>query len=385
MSIDAAEATRRVLLRGYYGFGNFGDDLLLLTAYRMLREAHPHATVHVRCLAAGGGTYLPNLLGEDVPITSSLEPIDYDLVVDGGGGVFFDFEEGPRALTLVNTVARAVPTRWLREARRAYRVLRGTHGADSARRVGVGIGVGTFTKSSRKFLRARSSLGEYNHLLVRDDESRENARSIVGDLSVSVSADLVFARRFWCPAELRRASSLTTGRRVGFVLRRWSHDGSAHLGPMASAIDALRHRGVEVTVFLLEGSDEDVVRSKLPSVPYVVWRPSDARGSQDELSTFLRRLASVDLIVTTRAHGAIAGACLGVPAICVAIEPKLQIVAEMLKRSATALDVTEIATTLARVVEERLGRVSSLREAVSTDVEENERQAEAIVPFLQRA
>src|SRR5690606_41007532 len=38
---------RKILLKGYFGFANLGDDLLLVTAYSLLREAFPTAAIDV--------------------------------------------------------------------------------------------------------------------------------------------------------------------------------------------------------------------------------------------------------------------------------------------------------------------------------------------------
>jgi polysaccharide pyruvyl transferase WcaK-like protein len=362
-------APRRVLLQGYYGYANLGDDLLLLVAYRMLRETFPGASIHVRCLSPRGA-YLRALLGEHVPLVSSLEPTDFDLIVAGGGGVFFDFDEGPAALGWLNRAARAVPAPWLAAARRGYRKLKGTLGADAPRRVGVGIGVGTFTERSARFLVAKATLGEMSLLVVRDEESRENALRVAPGLPVQVGADLVFARRYWCPGpppegERRRRS-------VAFVLRAWKHDRLAHLPAVAEAAARLQGGGVEVSLVLFDPEDEAAVRPAFPGVPTLVWQPEEPGN----LERLLGHLGTRGVVVSTRAHGAIAAGCLGVPSICLAIEPKLRVVAGMFRSSGLALGLEDGLTgRLEEAVLGRLERGEELRREVEEDVRRNERIA----------
>ena len=367
---------RRILLQGYYGYANLGDDLLLLVAFRMLQEAFPAARIHVRCLSPDG-SYLRSLLGDSVPLVSAVEPVDYDLIVAGGGGVFFDFDEGSRARGWLNRGARAVPASWLAAARRGVRRLKGTLGADAPVRVGIGIGVGTFTATSPKFLLARASLGEFSLLVVRDDESIVNARTITPELPVQRGADLVFARRFWCPPPPPAAPP--GARRVAFVLRAWAHDRMAHLAPVALAARRLLDRGVEVSLVLFDPGDEDAVLPSFPAVPTLVWRPDQPGG----LDALLAHLGSRGLVISTRAHGAIASGCLGVPSICVAIEPKLRVVAGMFPRSGLHVALGDgLAERLETAALDRLDRLDTLRPLVLQDVLEQERISTATLDLL---
>jgi polysaccharide pyruvyl transferase WcaK-like protein len=98
----------------------------------------------------------------------------------------------------------------------------------------------------------------------------------------------------------------------------------------------------------------------------------------------LDHLAASDLVVSTRAHGAIAAGCLGVPSICVAIEPKLRVVAGMFARSGMSLSLEDgLEERLVSEVLGRLGRLDELRALVKQDVEDHERVALATVPLLQ--
>jgi polysaccharide pyruvyl transferase WcaK-like protein len=284
--------------------------------------------------------------------------------------VFFDFDEGSPARGWINQGARLVPAPWLAAARRGYRRLKGNRGADAPARVGIGIGVGSFTPTSPKFLLAKASLGDISLLVVRDEESQQNALQIAPDLPLRLGADLVFARRYWCPppAAERPAGGPP---RLTLVLRDWPHDSRAHLAPVARAVQQLQARGVDLSLALFDPGDEAAVSPFFP-------------GKPGALGAMLDHLAASDLVVSTRAHGAIAAGCLGVPSICVAIEPKLRVVAGMFARSGMSLSLEDgLEERLVSEVLGRLGRLDELRALVKQDVEEHERVALATVPLLQ--
>ncbi|MEM3426932.1 MAG: hypothetical protein QW212_01540 [Nitrososphaerales archaeon] len=85
-----------LFLCGYYGFGNLGDELLLLRVFRDIRRMFPK--VKVFAWSADEKVSL-GLLGEDgVTCVSRFEPQetvravrDSDVVVTGGGGLMNEY------------------------------------------------------------------------------------------------------------------------------------------------------------------------------------------------------------------------------------------------------------------------------------------------------
>jgi polysaccharide pyruvyl transferase CsaB len=92
MTVANSKRSMRVMLAGWYGAANFGDDLLLATVAEWIREAGgtPVAiSVHP--------TYTRTALGvESIPYTGLAEIVeamlDTDLFVLGGGGLFQDYD-----------------------------------------------------------------------------------------------------------------------------------------------------------------------------------------------------------------------------------------------------------------------------------------------------
>ena len=61
------------------------------------------------------------------------------------------------------------------------------------------------------------------------------------------------------------------------------------------------------------------------NIPYISWNPDT-----DTFSGFVRRLAEYDIFITARFHGALFATLLGKPSICIGVEEKLELFADLL-------------------------------------------------------
>jgi len=76
----------RVLLVGYYGKGNFGDDVLLRVTHRIVTGKLPQARIYI-LVDGSNGDYVNNMLG-DVTLLAPGRHGHFDWIVHGGGGCF---------------------------------------------------------------------------------------------------------------------------------------------------------------------------------------------------------------------------------------------------------------------------------------------------------
>ena len=321
---------KRIVLKGYYGFGNLGDDVVMLTCTRWLKNLFPKAQVLVATASKHGEYIIPFTQGmvEDI-VPVSPEP-EADLIVHGGGGTFYDFDIGNRSYHVLNRLIHLVGEEIFSEGLMTYRKLKGWPSNLDTRRIAVGVGLGTFTPSSRKYYHKIAELTSLEMILPRDPDSYKVLKQMRISGEIVQSSDLAFMSQYWLPPEVKPG---TTFKRIGFVVKHWPCD-TGYLAVLGKTARALKEQGYLVTIFLFEKNHDLPIIKEFGDFEVKVWCPWT--GS---LVNYLRLLASNSLLVTSRAHGAIIGAAFGIPSICIGIEPKLNQVANMFPRSAIFMNL----------------------------------------------
>jgi len=127
------------------------------------------------------------------------------------------------------------------------------------------------------------------------------------------------------PTSFREIYS-TTGS-VAVVIRQWNHFGESYLLPLFHAVEQLRSRGIKVTFVSFQPSADSKVigflREKGEEV--LQWVPV-----RQTIKGFMRSLGKHSLIVSARAHGAMLSSIMGIPCVCIEIEPKLRLIGEQI-------------------------------------------------------
>lgn len=352
-----------IVLLGYYGRMNFGDDILMAVAWRIAAQIMPGAGRAIR-----SGTdldYPARLLGEAVPRIGFGTRDRHELILHGGGGTFFDFAAHSLARRLRNGLVLAAGAGPYVRAEGALRRAVGRPRMSARRRIGLGIGVGSYSAGSSRLLEALPVLAEFDALWLRDRASAAALGRLGVAPPVVAGSDLAFLHEHWCPEPLLLAPRPRHGGRprLGVILRDWPGGSGAAFGqrlrPMLERVSGR----CDLTLFALDpGTDAGTLRA-LGGLERRVWRP-DRHG----LAEFLGALAGQDAFVTARAHGAICGACLGRPSVILEIEPKLRAVHGMLPNATRLAAVDSDAAALGALVEEVLEIPA---DAIARDVEAN--------------
>ena len=306
----------RILLRGNYAEGNFGDDALLLAAYGLLARHACEVTVD------GAFRYRDerlNGLAEQAQCDDRCDAIVY-----GGGTQFFDFAHDPpsETLPLADRIFRKIarPTELmnsLRARRRSWREAR-------ALRLAIGLGVGPFAGNGAGEPAAAGILQDMPLVWVRDGSSADFCRRH-GIEGVIRSADICFTSAFAAmvrpPKKPARSSAR---RRVGIVLRDWNGIDDAYFQSAAEVARRLRSSDVETLFFSFSPGDVRL-RAALRRAGEPVTEWGCERGA---LARFWGELAAMDLLVTARFHGAVFALLSETPFLALAIEPKLELLRE---------------------------------------------------------
>lgn len=324
--------TQRVLLVGYYGKANFGDDILLRATYRLCRDALPDAQISI-IIDGNRGDYVATLFPEAIILPPGRHG-HFDMIVHGGGGVFFDFAAYDSWQHAAEYALRLVGFRCYVLLEKALRVVCNKRRSAAKVRVGLGIGVGTYSPGSPRLRERLPILADFAALWVRDRASAINLKrfSKVMKADIIPGSDLAFLSEYWLekPANAHKKDA-SSKPKLGVALRDWP---IASMKPESLApLLAKLSETYTVTGFILDAAaDTQMIQILAPYVRHF-WQPSTMT-----VSDFAALIAQQQVLLTSRAHAAICAACVGVPSVIVEIEPKLQEVAAMLPQSSVLVD-----------------------------------------------
>ncbi|MBL7843760.1 MAG: polysaccharide pyruvyl transferase family protein [Cyclobacteriaceae bacterium] len=355
---------KKILLQGYYGFGNLGDDILLLVCYHNLKWHFPEAELVVFVNTEQTSSYLNGLLGENIRTINYSAREHFDFIVHGGGGVHYDYEHGNFLFSVLNRIILNKPS-WFTKLYQFYKVVKSKENISTTYRIGLGIGVGTFTPSSRKFYTNVPLLNGYDYLQVRDSASVAAAIRYKTRVSPVVSTDLAFFSEYWHPSGLKKTVE-PASKRIGMVLRYWKSNND-YVKETLDVAKSLRDRGFSITFFSFE-KVYDTPYSKLVQDDFnlVEW-PLESGN----LSEFFARFCDHDLIVSSRFHGVILASTFGLPSIALKLDPKLSTLKGILPESAQVLELEQIPTQLESLILATFSDIQSWKESTLRDFERN--------------
>jgi polysaccharide pyruvyl transferase CsaB len=369
---------RAVLVTGYYGFGNTGDEAILTALVAGLRKRLPSARIAV--LSGDPGNTQQRHGVEAVPWRDPLSIAEAvrrsDLVVVGGGGLFQDYggvEPGtlltPRHGGITFYAGPAILAALARKPVALHGLGFGPLASPEARRI------------------VRAVAGGAARLSVRDEASRALLSEIgVPEERVSVSADPAFllSSEHVRPEDILIGMGLEPrGPIVGVALRPWSRgaDPAAWEPAVAAALDRFVDRTGATLLFVpFEKSpwteDDDFalasrVRRRLAHADRAAVL-SGLLAPQDTASL----LAGCDIVLGMRFHAAVFALAGAVPPVAIAYDPKVE---ALMARSGLADFVEPLAglstASLAARMERAHAERGRLRETLSAAASRERRLA----------
>jgi len=293
----------RIVLSGYYGFHNLGDEAVLAATVQELRRLRPDAGITVLSASPENTRRVHGV--ESVPraapgaVVAALRGAD--LLLCGGGSLFQDATSwrSPWYYLAVLGAGR----------RLARRTAVHAQGLEPPRRRVVRAGIAHV-------------LDRVDLITVRDHASR----AVLADLGIRrprmvVSADPSWLLApEWSPAAEAERARWGAGRWYGLALRSWG-SGAAARAAAEAARGASSRLGVRWALFPMHPPGDlavaEAVAAQIGNDAVVVRAPLGPRE-------MLALIGSVDLLVGMRLHALLFAAAQGVPIVPLAYDPKVR-------------------------------------------------------------
>jgi polysaccharide pyruvyl transferase CsaB len=278
----------RIVISGYYGFGNVGDEAMLAGLLQMIRDVRPGTEMTVLSAAPGQteSVHAVRAVSRWNPTSIVAALRRSDALVSGGGGLLQD-------------VTSARPIAY-------YAGIMELAGSLGRPYVILAQGLGPIHRRLNRRLAARA-LTRAAHVSLRDDESIALARQIGVRRPIDRAAD---------PAIALAAHPTAKDAHVLVAPR----GGSATRGVIRPLRDAVREvsAGSPVLALPMDARDADISASVVAGIAGAQVVPADAG-----LETKLDAIASARVVIGVRLHALILAAAAGVPAVAISYDPKV--------------------------------------------------------------
>lgn len=326
-----------VLLRGYFGFGNFGDDLLLSTVFNIIRARMPDWNVVIYANFSDGlegykakpnyRAYIHQIVNETPRLIDWRDVSQYDLQIWSGGGVFNSGDISVARAPL-NIGALGLGSKKIYQlSRLTRRVINRHFRVQATRSIAFGVSVEHHNLFSSNLIRNMEQLGQCDYVNVRDQGSSLNLNKL--GVASDIGADIAFGQ-FSYLSKLRAAHPYNHDGEIGIILCA----GKRRAEDIIDGVCKSSEKRLKFIFFDENHDGELISRVESYGVQPLVWRPHHST-----MEEFLLRINSLSAVATSRFHGAIIAAMLGIPFLVMQTDEKLKSIATIVPRSARAYDV----------------------------------------------
>lgn len=339
-----------VHLKGYFGYENFGDDLLMISSYNIIKKKYPKSKIYIRSKSQ----YINKLIPE-IKLVDKFEDLpEIDVLIHGGGGVFFDFKKGNSLF--YNYIAKFISLNIFNG------IINFTRPKSKLKIIGWSLGIGPYSSSSNLFLKEMYHLSKFDFLAVRDNDISYKLAQKVNKKNAFLYTDIVFNHKLW-----KKYYNITTSpddSSVTIIPRGWEFKRKEF--KELKLAEELTKKGIIVKFLFFNPLKDIECINLLEKTAYkiVLYNAKTANN-------FLSELKNTKLIISQRAHGAIVGNVLGIPSICIGIEPKLKNVHKMMPLSTKYIELDYRIVDMVDNIEKEL-KNNTLKKQVLKDLENNQ-------------
>ncbi|MGP4078042.1 polysaccharide pyruvyl transferase CsaB [Halobacillus sp. K22] len=286
-----------VVLSGYFGFHNTGDEAILSSMIKQLRTLHPGIRITV--------------LSDDLIHTTTTYGVESvsrwnfrdirrvlqasDGLISGGGSLLQD-ATGPKSIVYYTAIMNMAM--WLGKPVFVY-----------------AQGMGPFDQLIGKRLTSYT-LNRVDGLTVRDEDSKHRVESLGVKQNCSVVPDAVFGYD---------APSVQKKHQIAVSFRSW-HGSELYIPKLAFACDQLAQQGFSI-IFVPMHGQEDERFAKL--VELQMTEPAVVTPGNDSIEEKLGLIAESELLIGMRLHALIFAAISHTPFLPLSYDPKIDSFAAM--------------------------------------------------------
>lgn len=303
----ALSKNKEMLISGYYGFKNSGDDALLMAILKDIKrfKESPNIVVLSANPRETEKNYRVKAINRLNPFAVIRHMNKADMLISGGGTLIQDATSTKSLIYYLSVIRLAV--------RKHLKVMLYSNG------------IGPLS-SGRNIERAKRVLNKTDVITLRDPEAMEVLKSIgVTKPKIKVSADPVLGmdvadREYG--RELLREMNLPTEKVLGVSVRKTKEANAAFERAMAEMCDyAAEKYGYNIVFVPMQANrDEFISRSIMSKMK----APSAMVEKRLNVNDTISLVSAMDICVGMRLHSLIYAASGGVPLIGIAYDPKIK-------------------------------------------------------------
>lgn len=336
-------------ISGYYGYGNLGDDAILLSISQQLSKADRpvRLTVLSRQPERTGAEYGLKAVHRFSPIGVYRAIRRADVLISGGGSLLQD-KTSTRSLLYYLSVIRLA--KHLRKPVFLY-----------------ANGIGPLTHESNR-QKVKACIETCEAITLRDTDSLKELRSLgIDRQDIAVTGDPVFTL---APSKARRDPLAElgipeTGQIIGISVR--SIPQTDHFTKeFAKLCDRLiRQQGKQIVFLVMQESEDEAISQQIQNLmqerSYLLKAPGDP-------PSMLAAIGRMQTVISMRLHTIIFAANLGLPVVGCVYDPKVSAILDMLQMPSCGTPTDMDADHAYAVTMELLERMPEYRHRLSTNV-----------------
>ena len=323
----------KVYLRGAYGPGNLGDDVLLLCMIKILKRQFKSNDISISI----NDVKAAKSIDKDVKWVPINAPVFSDLTVLGGGGQFFSFF----STSVKKNKNGNLGSRLIKKFQQGYTFFDLIIGFYLRLFFGIGyktkklatfcIGVGPFENNrDTEYKRALKVFEKADFLSVRDSKSKIKVTEMCGKIPFQF-VDITLNRELWSDEKhnFLKKKAKNSKPVVGIVIRDWHlNDSGSRVINQLLDFDKFNPNYDCVYISFYKEYDKKII-NRLIGKKLLIWDPKDYT-----VISFIAKMKQLcDVIVSSRAHGVLLSTMAYIPTVAIEIEQKLSLVHKMMPLS----------------------------------------------------